>query len=126
MAITIEIVDAPSDDIGYRCNRCQKLSTSLYHLHVCPRIGTPPPPIELGKNLQTVEDVQEWLGHPDNQLWPCLFVVEWKGHVPYVNVEHVERLWENDIFAEVTLDVQARKKRGRQDEFEVVREPDGT
>lgn len=110
--LTIIICDSDESGEVTGCKNCGLNVQSVYHQHLCPRVGTPPPATSLGSELTSVESVREWLGHPSNQFEGQIFIVKWDGYVPKLSKQHAERLWEGTGLAEVIAYEQVRRKRG--------------
>lgn len=110
MSIQIILSDEPDAVELQRCKKCGSLLDSVYHVNLCPQVGAPLPDPSLGSNLNTIEDVRRWLGHPSNQFDTWIFIIEWTGHVPRIRSHDVERLWENTSMAEAIIYEQRRRK----------------
>ncbi|MHB8407849.1 MAG: hypothetical protein ACYDHY_07000 [Acidiferrobacterales bacterium] len=74
----------------------------------------PPPPPELGKNLQTIDDVRRWLGHPSNWHQSEFEHLRWGVDGPTISIRFGQRHQacseEADGFYEFVLKEQHRIK----------------
>jgi hypothetical protein len=71
--------------------------------------------------LNSVQDVLDWLNRPENQFDSLLFIVRWDGHTPTIARRKLVELNNPDDrgLAEVVLIEHTRRKR-RPDEQEPV------
>lgn len=80
----------------------------------------PPPPPELGKNLQNLDDAKRWLLHPSNWHDSRVFILKWDGLVPTLSRYHGERLlreeWDTGILEVAVRHQYALKNRVRRGE----------
>lgn len=79
----------------------------------------PPPPVELGRELKTIDDARRWLTHPSNWVDTDFFVFVWDGLTPRICRKHGQRLlrepWDTGLL-EVAITQQARRRLGGRDE----------
>jgi hypothetical protein len=76
----------------------------------------PPPSQELGRNLDTLADVDVWLSHPSNWVGGKFDIVRWDGFVPRIADAHAWQLapgcWGREMMLRVVLLEHRRRKRG--------------
>ncbi len=88
----------------------------------------PPPPEELGRNLDSLEDVSIWLSHPSNWFDGDLDIIKWNGVVPTISTSRAWQIapgcYERDMMLRVVLQEQIRRKRGKAND-EVLRDSRG-
>lgn len=82
----------------------------------------PPPPIELGRNLVTLDNAHAWLAHPSNWFDGVLDIIKWNGLIPTISYEHAWELapgsWGRDMMLKVVILEQRRRRHGRQDDLD--------
>lgn len=81
-----------------------------------------PPNKELGRNLETIEDVDTWLSHPSNWFRGQIYIIRWDGCVPMISEEQAWQLapgsFSRDMMLKVVLSEHQRRKRGGYKESE--------
>ena len=102
-----------------------KIVITDVELEILPVVG-PRPPLELGKNLNTIEDARKWLSHPSNWIKSQLFIIKWDGEVPYIEETRARKLEEDDsVLLSVVRHQKFLKERGMlHDEVYELKETD--
>lgn len=76
----------------------------------------PAPDRDLGRNLESFEDVAAWLSHPTNWFGGDMYIVKWDGYVPTIAKNHAWQLapgsYCRDMMLKVVLTEHQRRKRG--------------
>ncbi len=89
----------------------------------------PPPSPDLGRNLESFEDVLAWLSHPSNWFKGDTYIVRWDGYVPTIAASHAWQLapdsFGKDMMLRVVLHEHQRRKRGGFKEADLQREDVG-
>ena len=82
-----------------------------------------PPPIELGRDLKSIEDAHRWLSHPSNWIKSQLFIIKWDGVVPYIEESRGMELLREGFDKSILLSVisQQRERKSREDPDEIER-----
>ena len=76
----------------------------------------PTPDRELGRCLETLDDVMTWLSHPSNWFRGDTYIIKWDGHVPTIADSQAWQLapdsFGKDMMLKVVLQEHNRRKRG--------------
>ena len=75
----------------------------------------PPPPEELGRNLETIADARRWLMHPSNWIESWFYIIRWDGIVPKIRkqraLELLKQPEDTGIFIVAVQEQRRRKTR---------------
>lgn len=77
----------------------------------------PPPPADLGRNLNTIEDARRWLLHPSNWLDSQFWIIRWDGIVPKIRESRAKELiaqpHDTGLFEVVVIEQRRMKNRAK-------------